>query len=480
MVLAVSRLLSPKKAYTGNNSNRPMYTSIPTVNSGSALLGTKQDYRRFWKWFRESGELVATLQVPITDIIGDRPEWVAPDGSELGRNQRMKAQRFWRENRGKEVITAMLFDAFLTGDGFLWKAKPTQQEAKEFVAKYFAKNKLSTKSLDVKSVVDEVTKKVRKLDYVASSSMRIIHDEYDITGYEQVANGHSSTFKPDEIIHHRYLNIDGKVEGFSPAEALISEIYLLSLVKGNMISLMRNGGTPDKVFSLPKEIANSRNHKFLIEQLKKYKRVENWHGNLVFTGELKVEDLQGNPKDLEYKDLALYITSNLAFAYGIPITRIPYLIGSAASKGDSGGLSESGYWNRISDHQDTVEDLLNSQLFEEMGWHIKFPRRYKQDEVREATIMDVRADAITKQQELLRRNRKQLSAKKVIELLGYHETDLEDVEEMEIQDVVEDSPTNNNRLPSLDVEKEPDNRTRAQSKRNAATNRDVGAAATKP
>lgn len=472
MVLAVTQFLTSK--IPSNTPNRPIFTSIPNLGLSSrlGLLGTNASYRKFWQDFRTSPEVVATLSIPITDIMGDRPEWVAPDGKELGRNTRMKAERFWRDNRGKETIKAFLYDALLTGDGYIWKGKATEKQIKEAVdrvSKFFFKHvKLSQKeqkTLQIKAAQDEDLKKPKIFDYVASSTMDIIHDNFEIQKYIQSSNGITSNFTPEEIIHYRFMTINGQVRGFSPVESLAAEIALLTLVKGNMEAFLRNGGSPDKAFILPKEIANSNNHKFLIEQLQTYKKIRNRHGNLVFTGEINIEDLQGNPKDLEYKDLALYITSNIAYAYGIPVSRIPYLIGTSAVKGDSGGLSEAGYWNRISDLQNSIEDLLNSQMFEAMGWHIRFPRKYKQDEVREAQTASMNADTVTKYQSILKQNNLQLTQRKILNLLNFSD---EDIEAFEMSEEEENRMMNQNMLPNNQLNFEPDKQKRNQTKRNVA------------
>lgn len=424
--------------------DRPMFTSLPLPMGGSernlensARIGgsTLQTSKLAWLKFRRNPELVATLSIPITDILSDQIDWTDLDGNKLNKLNEKKARKFWRDQRIKDnVLTPFLFDGFLNGDGFIWKGRPTRKEINAAVKETLEAisiplSKLEVKELASKMLIDEDTRKTKRVDHLAASSVIIRHNQYDIEGYTQIANTYSHTFKTDEIIHWRYLNLDGKVQGFSPIEALWAEIMLLTLVKQNMISFMRNGGTPDKVFILPKEIANSKNHEYLVETLRKYKRIENAHGNLVFTGELDIKDLQINPKDLEYKDLALYITSNIAFSFGIPVTRIPYLIGTSASKGDSGGLSESGYWNRISNTQDQIEELLNSQLFEEMGWQMHFRRGYKQDEVREAQTANMMADTVTKHQSILAQSLKRPTTKKVLQLLGYAEDDLEDIPE---------------------------------------------------
>lgn len=455
--------------------HRPIFNAVPIATAGSRIQW-QGNYRSLWERLKRSPELLATISIPITDILGDRPEWTAPDGSNLGRNKKLQAQRFWRSNAGKEVLFAFLLDAFLCGDGFMWKGKPNKRETERAVKEVVKRFKeqlllddLQVKELQAKAAMDEDVRAPKKIDHVASSTVQIIHDHFDIQGYEQSAAGIKVVFKPEEILHWRYMRINGEVQGFAPAEALAAEIMLLTLVKENMMSFMRNGGSPDKVFILPKELSRSKNHQYLIDTLRKYKSIANRHGNLVFTGELQIEDLQGSPKDLEYKDLALYITSNIAFSYRIPVTRIPYLIGTSSSKGDSGGLSESGYWNGISMIQDSLEDLLNSQLFEEMGWAIKFQRKYKQDEIREAQRDSMNADTIIKYQSILAKNGKQLKETKVLGLLHFNEEDIEDLDQSLLLDG--NGLTNQNMLPNKSVMTETDKQTRNNAKRNSANQR---------
>jgi HK97 family phage portal protein len=467
-----------RRSYTGDSEqHRPAYNAIPISIGGSRLQAQGISYRELWARLKRSPELLSTISIPIVDILSDRPLWTAPDGSMLGKNTRMKAERYWTKNHGKTQIEAFLYDAFLTGDGFLWLGIADKDARDKAVRAAFAtfkeKNNYSDswfKEMEVKAVAEYAGKGGPEVfQHISSSTVRIHHNNYDILAYEQIAPAAvKSWFKPEEIVHFKFMTINGEIQGFSPAEALLAEIMLLWLVKGNMTSFMRNGGSPDKVFVLPQEIARSPNHQYLLETLRKYKSIENRHGSLVFTGQLDVKDLQGSPKDLEYKDLALYITSNIAFAYGIPVSRIPYLIGSASSKGDSGGLAEAGYWNRISYLQDTIEDLLNERIFGPHGWRIKFNRRYKQDEVREAQIQQMNADTVWKFQDILSRNGMRLKTEKVVGLL--HLTP-EDIEEG-VDDSLQQGGVHDNRQDSLNthtVQKEPDKQRRDQSKRDVAT-----------
>tara|TARA_Y100000310_G_scaffold103241_1_gene101507 strand:+ start:4609 stop:6060 length:1452 start_codon:yes stop_codon:yes gene_type:complete len=460
------------------NVRRPLFNTTPYTNSASQNKygGQSYTYKKFWEQFKASPECIAVISVPITDIIGDRPIFVSPDGTQLGRNKTIQANKFWRNNRGKEMVKAMLFDAFVTGDGYLWKGKMSKEDTnkiiKEMVDKF--ESRLSTKQVNdlaIKINQDEDLKKPKRLDYVASSTMDIQRDEFDVRGYIQRVNGITAKFPVEEIMHFRFMTLNGMIEGFAPLQALSAEIFLLRMIKENMMAYFNNGGTPSKVFTLPEDIANSENHQFLVETLARYNSVANRNGNLVFTGKVDIEDLNSTPKDMEYKDLSLYVTSNIAFAYGIPVSRIPYLIGQSATAGDSGGLAESGYWNRISEIQNQLEDLLNGQMFEEMGFHIRFDRKYKQDEVREAQTESMNAATVQVYQTILRQEGLKLSPKKMSEMLKINQQDLEEMSDKEMLTPQERTGMmNQNLLNDMQVSKEPDAQKRADTKRQVANN----------
>jgi len=479
-----------------NLAHRPIMNSLPYSGLyGRSILGaTNNTYQRFWKWFKSSPELIGTINLLTTDIIGDRPKFTDMEGKPLGRNKRQQAEKFWKGNRVKETIKAILYDMFVTGDGYGWIGKLSQQQridiVKEAMGKIYPRLSIKEKSqfnrLAIKAAQDEDLKTPKKFDYIASSTVSIDATEQEIKKYIQNVRGRSVVFNPPEIIHFRLMTMDGMYNGFSPIEGLAAEIALLRLIDKNMIAYLENGGSPEKMYILPDEIANSTNHQFLVQTLQKYKMIQNRHGNLVFTGNVNVEDLSGNPKDLEFKELALYILSKVAWAFNIPVTRMPFLIGSSATSGDSGGMAESGYWNMISEKQDMIEDLLNLQLFEPFGIMIELNRKYKQDEVREAQTDSMNADTVTKYQDIYSKQNKKLTVDSINRLLNFNNEDLEEIPEKELmsqeqstgmmnRNLMEQSTgmMNRNLMADKDIQKEPDNRKRANTKRDVVNSDDA-------
>ena len=362
-------------------------------------------FKTFVKWARRSPHIMGFVNILATDILSDSVEFI-PLNKESGRNKKMNAEKFWIINSGKETAEETLYDFFLNGIGYNWLGKINEEEMKEHMKEVCSVmfNNLEGKELEFKaqSLMTELRRDnpetfVKKLRHIAASTMSINSNATEITGYVQRVGGNTQSFDVDEILTFKFMPFDGEIYPFPPMEALLAEVYLLWLITQNYVSWFENGGTPDNVFILPKELAGSKNHQYLIDTLKKYKKIQNKHGNLVFTGDISIEQLAKVESQMENKDLSLYLVGVLAMMYGIPVSRIPFLVGKAANNGDSGGLADSGYWRKISVWQSKFEDTYNRQLWiPYFGVKMKFRRGYLQDEVRE-TQNDMQKTSVAEQ-----------------------------------------------------------------------------------
>lgn len=383
------------------NRGRGTQGPLPLLNTlfsqSSSLFGTfekKNGYRHFMKWARTNPHVLGLTSIIVADILSDKMSFLPLKGNRsTGRNSVLKSDEFWRVNKGKGVVEEMLMDFLLLGVGYNWFGKVDDVELKEYcdiVAKEMyegERREVKAKQMFEFIKKEQVSKLAKKFRYVAASTISITNDHHEIVEYVQKVGTTQKTFKPEEIIQYNFMPLDGGVYPYPPMESLIAEVYLLWLLTQNNISLFENGGSPDKVFILPKELAGSKNHEYLIETLKKYKKIQNKHGNLVFTGDIEIQDLMKVESQMENRDLSLYLTSVLAMFYGIPAGRIPFLIGKAANNGDAGGLADSGYWRKISFWQSKIEDGLNNSIFIQFfKTTARFGRGYKQDEIRETQV----------------------------------------------------------------------------------------------
>ncbi len=349
-------------------------------------------FKTYMRWARRSPQLMGFLNIIATDMLSDGVDF-KPLNKDSEKEKVKKAEAFWAANSGRDLAEETIYDMLLTGIGYNWLGKIDDIQLKEFCTLAIKETMPELKEQDLEFKAERMAenmkndspeKLVKKLRHIASSTMSIHTNQYETLKYIQRVGVNTKEFLPKEILMFRLMPFDGKVYPFPPMEAILAEVYLIWLITQNYISFFENGGKPDNVFILPKELAGSKNHAYLIDTLKKYKKIQNKHGNLVFTGELNIEKMMEVENQMEHKDLSLYLISVLAMFYGIPVDRIPFLVGKAASSGDSGGLADTGYWRKISVWQSKMEGVYNLGLWgPSFDVEMKFKRGYLQDEVRE-------------------------------------------------------------------------------------------------
>ena len=266
---------------------------------------------------------------------------------------------------------------------------------------------------------DEVESGLKKVKSVPWSTITINHDAVKVTSYHQrvgLSHGIADTsgrlipdktgqgttgqrvWKPKEVIHSRFMQLDGKVYGYTPTFSILPEISTLQLLKDYNGYFFENSGLPDWMFILPHEMANSDHVKALEQSLKDFKGVK--RGNLVFTGEVNPLKLN-TMKDMQFRQLAVYYSAVMAFSFGMPAGRMSTILKLELKGKGEDDLADSSYWRQISSGQDYHETLFNTQLFNPFfNVNIRFNRSYKQDEIREVQREMFAADAGMKMIEL--------------------------------------------------------------------------------
>jgi hypothetical protein len=391
-MVQLQNFLKSTNSFQGDK-NFPLLNSL-FVERFSMFSPSSPDnnFKTFIKWARRSPQLMGFLDIIATDMLSDGVEF-KPINKSSGRNRVLSAKKFWAANTGIDVAQSTIYDLLITGIGYNWVGKISDKQMKEFchtsIKELLPETKEGILEYKAERMMENIkdgmsSELAKKLRHVAASTMSKNTNEFETLNYVQRVGVNTKAFDTDEILEFQLMPFDGKVYPFPPMEAIMSEVYLLWLITQNNVSFFENGGKPDNVFILPKELAGSPNHKYLIETLKKYKKIQNKHGNLVFTGDLEVQKLMDVDQQMENKDLGLYLISVMAMMYGIPVNRIPFLVGKAAAGGDSGGLADTGYWRKISVWQSKLEIIYNRDLFIPFfGVEMKFRRGYLQDEVRE-------------------------------------------------------------------------------------------------
>ena len=363
------------------NRHIPMINSI-TNSLGSYLTSVSQisKKRSLMNWYKATPELNALVNKVAKDIVY-RYHFEPINSRESGRNKIEKANKFAQQIGARKIMLSQVIDQLVTGEGFGWMGKLPDDVIKEKVMEISGKygsylEKKERKSLgneiytELKAVegfadsshVDEDLLRPRKFRCVPSTTVEVIHDEYDVLHYNHKVGTTTIQFKPKEIIHFTFMNVDGKVNGFTPVESTVVQLELLRQMWQNMLSIHKNGGAPDLLLGVENIQPNSPAYKRIEQQLEKYNIVENKHGTLLFTGKINVHELNQIDK-MQFMDSGLYITGLVAMQWQIPRSSIPYIVGGTNTKDDTGGNSEKGYWRNIEISQEMYAETINSQLW---------------------------------------------------------------------------------------------------------------------
>jgi len=480
------------------NKNVPMINSLTsTLNPYLSAPGQLAKKKALMKWLKNIPELTALISKVARDVVS-KYHFEPINSGDTGRNKIMRANKFSTENSLKKIMYSQVVDTLALGEGFGWKGSISEEQIKEKISQLVKKEKLS--QIEQKSLVNELFSSIiresknfnngfylevksedgigtgrfsdedllrpRKYRHIASSTMEVLHDQYDIIKYRQSVGLNTQDFSPEEIIRFVFTELDGRIGGFTPVESIVVQLELLRQMWQNMLSIHKNGGSPDKLFILENTKVNSPEYQRIKQQLEKYKIVENKHGNMVFTGKVSVEDLTQLDK-MQFMDSGLYITGLVAMQWQIPRSSIPYIIGGANTKDDTGGNSDAGYWSTIEYFQEIYAETMNAQLWiPHFGVKICFDNNHIQRKIREETEHQLVLGNISTMQNLLRGAGKQLKEEKMLRLLDLQQ---EDVEEAEME-LVQNPSTLNNQLDKQTVNSDQDKSNIRARKKNEQTN----------
>lgn len=378
----VERPLINTKFYPYGGSSRP----------NAAYIATPRDYsiKELMWWIKRTPECIGIGKRIVTDIFTDY-YFTAIDKPLTGRpaktakkDKEDKANIFARQVNLKPTLHAVGLDWIFTGDGYIWYNLVSDNKIKEISNKYCKSYGIEIKAYDPELFKDEDYDSLKSLQILPSTTTEIRHNGYKILFYRQTVGMTIRDFRPDEVVHTKFLDVDGDAYGFTPMRAASNSIMTLGWIKDYATNFFKNGGVPNKIFIMPKEMANSPNAKAFEQVLQKYKELKHQQGNMMAFGDLKVENLNEFNKDMEFRQLAIYLTGVLAFAFNMPADILSSILG-VDIKGTAGGsdIEDSGYKDNVANSQEYWENILNTQIFNPFfDVDIHFERKFRQDQIR--------------------------------------------------------------------------------------------------
>ena len=380
----------------------PEFKERPVINS--TFMPTKEfgEPRHFnlhtllW-WIKRTPECIGILKRIATDIVTDisftaveKPKTAGRPAKKPQISKETKAESFSHRNLLKHKLLALVIDWAATGDFYLWMGRVSDKQVKEIAMNHYKDLGLEFKEIETKQFFDEDPNQITSVEIVPSSTMEIFHDNFKITEFKQRIKsmpGEKRRFSTKEIIHGKYMEIDGSVYGFSPVEASFVAIKTINSIQDYNFAYFVNGAKLDRVWKFMGNPGEEYIEKFK-EDIKTYISVKNAHGHLVLAGADKIESetLNEVTEAMEYRQLAINAVGRLAFAFNMPADTLSPILGTDIKQAaGSSDVEDAGYNRNTERAQEYIEDLLNTQLFiPEFGVTIHFERKFRQDKIRQS------------------------------------------------------------------------------------------------
>jgi len=354
-------------------------------------------------WVKRTPECIGVLKRIATDIVSninfravdsDKPLVGRPPKS-FKKDVEDKAVTFWEKNLGRQKLIAAVIDWLMTGDAYIWKGRISDNQLKEISLKHYNNFGIDLKELNInclkselKQFLDEDPTGISEIEIIPSSMVTIDHDDYKIKYFLQRATSNPSNLKrysPDEIIHAKFLDIDGKVYGFSPMESDWMAIKTINAIQDFNYNYFANACKVDRAWLFMGNPSQERLDKHE-EQLKKYNQVTYAHRDLIVAGadDIKIEPLNEISEEMGFRKVAISAVGRIAFSFNMPASSFNAILGGDIKSGGIGSdIEDVGYNRNIASAQLYWENLLNSQLWiPEFRVGMSIERTFRQDMVR--------------------------------------------------------------------------------------------------
>ena len=400
------------------SSGRP-YINVPQIGfatyANQSVVANKKQVMEFVKRSPEALGIVRAIAMDIVTKLDFRSIISQGKGRpsvDAHKNAEDEAKSFAKRHQVKQTLMATVMDWLITGESFTWigddfeekikeiKDRITEKTIKEFypeITEIEIKEIIKTLEkedeelyLEAKQNIDEDPEGLKQLVYVPSTtvSIKINDDGIGIEKFRQDTYLRVREWKPIQIIHAKFLDLDGKINGYSPMEASVPLIKTLGLITDYHGNFFDSGGTPDLIFVFKQLGGND-------PALAKWQQViDEWgqtkrRGHLVIGGEdFTLERANEMQKDMEFRKLAIYYTGRLAFSFGMPLEKLQAILGGEIkSSTGSSELGNADYQRNIADAQDYWENLLNTQFWNDaFKVDMIFTRGFLQDQVRKLQV----------------------------------------------------------------------------------------------
>jgi hypothetical protein len=375
--------------------------------------------KNLYSQLKNTTELLAMLDTVINDHFLGNVDFFDINGKPLGSTKLKQIKKLWEDNQIQEhAFYGQALDFFVDGSSFGWYTNAFQQM--DITQKNTIK-KLKILNPEIGNYTEEQAHLPRKISYLAASTVSIINDKHLELYYIQNVNGERIRWDTNQIVHIKQMEFNGEMRGMSTLKALVKEIVMMLMLKDNIIAKLENGGSADNIIALKgaNGVSKARFER-LQTALESFSHLRKSHGNMPIDAEVTVHPLGTALKDMEYRELAMFIISEFALSLSLPTSRVPFLMtgsGGSSNKGELSGNSEDAYQSKINTRRKKWENAWN-KIFYNAGFTFRFRKDNLLDDVRETQASVQRVSYVNEIQNSLFKSDKQLKLDAHLQLLS--------------------------------------------------------------
>ncbi len=318
-------------ATTGPTSSKRPFLNESQLGALSISSTFKADKKTLMNWIKRTPEAIGILRQIAVDVV-TRINFVnLPKEKKAGRPSKIvetneeKAHKFKTDNDLKNQMRAAVIEGIALGDAYFWKGKVSDNDMGDAIKKTIKELGLQ---IDHKEInLDEDPVNQRGLQYVASSTVEIevaeggtkidafIQRTTSQFGLLSSTNrvglstegtivGKTRRWQPSQILHYKFMELDGKVHGFTPMQSNFPIIKTLGAIKQYHGNWFESGIFADSIFNFEEMNANSP------EMSKMQQIIQEWYNNkrrsaLVTASKMTHIELNKWNKDMEFRMLAI-------------------------------------------------------------------------------------------------------------------------------------------------------------------------------
>ena len=156
-----------------------------------------------------------------------------------------------------------------------------------------------------------------------SQNMRVVSGKGTfVKGYVYTVGTEQIPFLEDEIIHHKFINPQNQIYGFSPLQAASSPVGKLGEIDRFEYSLLKNNARPEGVLTTDQSLTEQEFNRIKKTWQENYGSIGNKGRTVLLEKGINYTPISFSPKDLGFDTTKKWSREEIATIFGVPMSKI--------------------------------------------------------------------------------------------------------------------------------------------------------------